>query len=420
MSIRKRKWTSGGKEKEKWVLDYVDQRGKRRQKTYPTQKKAKEEETRILTEISSGRHVADRDSITIEQASKVWISSWDGENLEESSTTRYMAVLKNNILPFVGYNSLNKFTIHDVIAFQEELKVTPCPPDYPDPRMRGKKRSRDAVRRAAMVLGAIFAAAELRGLATHNPVYAIPRRKRPYRRTDRERLANRPQMGVDIPTLDEINLILDHACGHYSWLIHVAVFCGLRASELRGLRWSDIDFQYGVLHVRQRADFRNTLGAPKSKAGMRTVAIPPSLLDDLKEWKTACPAGQLNLVFPNTNGAVASHKAVIEASLHPTMARAGLMVNKGKVDKHGEAILSPKYSGLHALRHFYASWCINRTEDGGLGLMAKQVQERMGHANIQITMDTCGHLFPMKDEGEALRKAEHALRRNRNATKPAN
>lgn len=417
MSIRKRKWTSGGKEKEAWVLDYVDQRGKRRQKTYATQKKAKEEETRILSEISLGRHVADRDSITIEQASKIWISSWEGESLEESSTTRYMAVLNNNVLPFVGNRSLNRFSIQDVIAFQDELKTTPCPPDHPDPRMRGRKRSRDAVRRAAMVLGAIFAAAELRGLATRNPVYAIPRRKRPYRRTDRERLANTPQMGVDIPTLDEINLILDHACGHYSRLIHVAIFCGLRASELRGLRWSDIDFQRGILQVRQRADFRNTLGSPKSKAGMRTVPIPPRLLDDLTGWKTVCPRGSLDLVFPNTSGAVASHKVVIKVSLHPTMDRAGLMVDKGKVDQHDKPILSPKYSGLHALRHFYASWCINRTEDGGLGLMAKQVQERMGHANIQITMDTYGHLFPIRDEAEALRKAEDALRRGRNATR---
>ena len=46
-----------------------------------------------------------------------------------------------------------------------------------------------------------------------------------------------------------------------------------------------------------------------------------------------------------------------------------------------------KYTAMHALRHFYASWCINRTEDGGLGLPPKNVQERFGHANITITLD---------------------------------
>ncbi len=87
------------------------------------------------------------------------------------------------------------------------------------------------------------------------------------------------------------------------------------------------------------------------------------------------------------------------------------MVDKGEIDEDGNRVLSPKYTGLHPYRHFYASWCINRVEDGGLGLTAKQVQERMGHSTIQMTMDVYGHLFPTKDEGEALAKAEDILRR---------
>ena len=46
-----------------------------------------------------------------------------------------------------------------------------------------------------------------------------------------------------------------------------------------------------------------------------------------------------------------------------------------------------KYTGMHSLRHFYASWCINRTKDGGLGLPPKNVQERLGHASITVTLD---------------------------------
>jgi len=63
---------------------------------------------------------------------------------------------------------------------------------------------------------------------------------------------------------------------------------------------------------------------------------------------------------------------------------------------------------MHALRHFYASWCINRREDGGLGLPAKNVQTRLGHASITITLDTYGHLFPTVDAGE-LDDAANAL-----------
>ena len=77
----------------------------------------------------------------------------------------------------------------------------------------------------------------------------------------------------------------------------------------------------------------------------------------------------------------------------------------GVVTKDGKA----KYTGLHALRHFYASWCINRRADGGLELPPKLVQERLGHATIGMTMDTYGHLFPRGDDGTELAAAESAL-----------
>src|SRR6516165_1102901 len=62
--------------------------------------------------------------------------------------------------------------------------------------------------------------------------------------------------------------------------------------------------------------------------------------------------------------------------------------------------------GLHSLRHFYASWCINRVEDGGLGLPIKMVRERMGHSTLAMTADRYGHLFPSGDDGAELAKAE--------------
>jgi integrase len=68
-----------------------------------------------------------------------------------------------------------------------------------------------------------------------------------------------------------------------------------------------------------------------------------------------------------------------------------------------------KYTGLHCLRHFYASWCINPVEQGGLELPPKVVQERLGHSSITMTYDRYGHLFPRGDDSEALAAAESAL-----------
>ncbi|MFZ0922005.1 MAG: hypothetical protein WA020_03015, partial [Candidatus Acidiferrales bacterium] len=50
-------------------------------------------------------------------------------------------------------------------------------------------------------------------------------------------------------------------------LLVTAIFTGLRCSELRGLTWQHADLEKKVVHVRQRADFENRMGPPKSEAG---------------------------------------------------------------------------------------------------------------------------------------------------------
>ena len=78
------------------------------------------------------------------------------------------------------------------------------------------------------------------------------------------------------------------------------------------------------------------------------------------------------------------------------------------VGSKGQPIVVGKYTGLHAARHLYASWCLNAPEAGGLGLSAKAVQVRLGHAAITMTLDVYGHLFPSGDDGAKL-AAEAAL-----------
>jgi integrase len=147
-----------------------------------------------------------------------------------------------------------------------------------------------------------------------------------------------------------------------------------------------------------RADRYNTLGEPKSKAGERSIPLGPEVLNTLREWKLACPKGADGLVFPTRQGTIQHHSSLVWG-LTDAAIRARLVDAEGK----------PKYTGLHALRHFYASWCINRKADGGLELPAKLVQARLGHASIVMTMDRYGHLFPNDDDGSELAAAERAL-----------
>lgn len=189
-----------------------------------------------------------------------------------------------------------------------------------------------------------------------------------------KRNKKRLEVGRDIPTPDEIQKLLTTVSGRLRPLLITAVFTGLRASELRGLHWSDVDLDTGRLTVKQCADALLQLGMPKSKDGQREIPLGPLALNTLKEWRLRCRG---DLVFPSPRGGIQHHKAIAR-DLAAVMVKAGIIGPDGKA----------KYPGLHALRHFYASWCINRRADRGLELPAKLVQARLGHSTIAMTLDT--------------------------------
>jgi integrase len=256
------------------------------------------------------------------------------------------------------------------------------------------------VRKILRSLSAILTDAQERGLVAQNVAHSLrSRRQRGKERHADRRQKGRLKIGVDIPTPEEVRIIIAHLNGRWRPVLLTAIFTGLRASELRGLRWIDVDLKRGEIHVRQRADRYHKIGRPKSESGERTIPLPPMVANALREWKLICPKGELDLVFPNGIGRVESHSTIIRRGLAPVQVAAGVTDHRGRA----------KYTGLHALRHFYASWCINRRVDGGLELPLKVVQARLGHASIQMTADRYGHLFPRGDDGAELAAAEKAF-----------
>ena len=385
MSVRKRMWKSpAGETKEAWVVDYVDQHGDRHLKTFAKKRDADAHHAIVSVTVRAGLHTADSKSVTVAKAADLWIESCEGAGLERSTIAAYRQHADLHITPILGALRLSQLTVPLVRGFED--------------RLLRDGRSPAMVRNVRRSLGAILADAQERGLVAQNVVYSLRKRQRSRRTESTGKL----KTDIDIPPPAEMRAIvgsLNAGAGRFRVLLLTAIFTGLRASELRGLRWSDVDLKKGELHVRQRADRYGAIGRPKSEAGERTVPLPPMVIAALREHRLASPKGELDLVFANVRGGIEHRNSIVKCGFHPAQIAAGV------VDQHGGA----KYKGLHSLRHFYASWCINRRVDGGSTVPLKLVQTRLGHASIQMTADTYGHLFPCGDNGSELAAAERAF-----------
>jgi len=383
MSVRRRTWENdNGSRGEAWIVNYTDGGGKRRLKTFKRRRDAESFENAVGVGVRSGLHVPDSQSVTLAEAGRLWLDSCEAAELERATLVDYRRHLELHIVPLLGAVKLAQLTVPVVRGFADALRKGGTSPAM--------------VRKLRVSLSAILTDALERGLVGQNVIKGM-RKQRRGNEADRHR--GRLRVGVDIPTPDEVRTFIAHLESRWRPLFLTTIFTGLRASELRGLRWSDVDLTRSKIHVRQRADRYRVIGRPKSETSERSVPLLPMVVNALREHRLACPKGEQDLVFPNDAGNVYDHASIIKRGLVPLMVKAGLVDAKGKA----------KYTGMHALRHFYASWCINRRIDGGLELPLKVVQAHLGHASIQMTADTYGHLFPRSDDGAELAAAEKAF-----------
>jgi integrase len=385
MSVRKREWkTRKGETKQAWIVDYTDQHGKRHIETYQRKKDADAQEAKVLVDIGKGVHVAPSDSITVAEAAQQWIARVKAEGREPTTLQGYEQHVRAYIVPHIGRVKLAKLTALTVEGFRNQLlKQVEEGDQRPADAEGGKKRplSRATARKVFTSFKMLLKSVKFAHVAADVTIAASKRERR-------------LEPGLDFPETSEIKRLLAAATTERQRaLLLAAALTGLRASELRGLRWSDVDLKVGELHVRQRADRFGSIGAPKSKAGSRTIPLAPELVSALKAWKLACPISAAGLVFPSRTGRI-EHLPTLLGVLESVMRDAGVVERStGK----------PKYA-MHAFRHFFASWCINPKERGGRELPPKVVQHLLGHSSIVMTLDVYGHLF--RDGGDRAELAE--------------
>lgn len=111
----------------------------------------------------------------------------------------------------------------------------------------------------------------------------------------------------------------------------------------------------------------------------------------------------LDLVFPNGVGKIEGHTNIAKRGFYALQIACDIVEDTGRKDSDGKRVMRAKY-GFHTLRHFFASWLIEQD------FSAKKVQGLLGHASIQMTFDTYGHLFPnAEDDLAKFAAAEAAL-----------
>lgn len=380
-SVRKRILSSG---EIRWQVDYRDHSGKRRHKQFATKAEAVSYETKVRSEIVAGTHVADSASITIEAAADLWLQRAELEKLEPATVRQYRQHVKLHIVPLIGATKLSRFTKPAAEEFRDKLV---------------EKVSRPLARAVLTSLKGILKEAQRRGLVGHNAAADTS-----------VKVSKRDKKKTEIPTKDEIRALLGKSAELWpitktvrtreseqkvvsvSWrpMLVTAIFTGLRCSELRGLTWENVDLANAVIHVRQRADFQNRIGAPKTEAGTRDVPLAPAVVNTLKQWKLACPATGLNLVFPTDEGTIHSNSNLHKHYWGPLLRETGCVLVTGTDDK-GKPVEEPRYK-FHALRHVAASLFIEQ------GWSPKKVQKVMGHSSIQVTFDIYGHLWENLDD----------------------
>ena len=168
-------------------------------------------------------------------------------------------------------------------------------------------------------------------------------------------------------------------------LIVTALFTGMRAGELLGLTWDNIDFDHGVIHIVKQLTQSRGEGHPFAfgtlKNGKtRSINPAPFVLETLKAHKEYQEeqkriAGDLwnegkfpNLVFTHADGSHLSQPTIWKA-FQKALEDAGL-------DHHR----------LHDCRHTFAVNSIRAGDD------IKTIQENMGHYSAAFTLDRYGHV----------------------------
>jgi integrase len=193
--------------------------------------------------------------------------------------------------------------------------------------------------------------------------------------TDGIEMPEKPGTPRKPPAPDQITALLDAVPAEDRAVWATFMLTGVRRGELLALRWEDVDLDAGTFRVERSYTPGDGYRPPKSRKGVRTVPVGPTLAGILREHR---------LLSGRRDGLVFGR-------------REGSPLDSGKLqDRADEAWKTKKLMRVtpHVCRHLYASVM------AAAGVRIDVLSRFMGHSSITVTIDRYGHLFP-GDEAHA-------------------
>ncbi|QHA92255.1 tyrosine-type recombinase/integrase [Bacillus sp. N1-1] len=208
-------------------------------------------------------------------------------------------------------------------------------------------------------------------------------------------IKNDPSIGITLPktkqreftvwSIEQVNFFISEApkiarLTRYYIAFLIAIFTGMRQGEILGLRWKDINFETHTLYIRQTVTQNGEIKAgAKNEASVRSIHIPSKLADELKAIRA------LISIEKRLSGDKYQENDLVVCTLDgkPVIARNF----RKEFYKVVEKVNLPRIR-FHDLRHTHATILIQQNVN------VKLISERLGHADIQTTLNTYSHVLP--------------------------
>ncbi|MBA7672620.1 putative prophage phiRv2 integrase [subsurface metagenome] len=347
-----------GKRKQQWVS------------VKGTKKGAEKRLSELLNQLDNGTFMKPGKT-TLGEFLERWLNEYAWPNLAPKTAEGYESITRQHLIPQLGNITLTQLKPEHIQRYySEKLSGGRCD---------GKGGlSPRTVRHHHVTLHKALQCAVKWRLLSRNPADTID-------------LPHCQRSEMRIMDEEDIHVFLEAAeSTPYYALFHMALFTGMRRSELLALRWCDIDLllcqAYVTRTLHHLRDGNIVYRAPKTAKGRRMIALPPStalILGEHKEKQEATrvqlgiPLKDEDLVFSDLNG-----RPLLPDTVSHAWTKLAKRTGLGNIR-------------LHDARHSHASLMLKT------GTHPKIVQERLGHSSIQITLDTYSHIAPGLQEAAA-------------------